>query len=156
ILWIQAAGRVGPVSGRRARLAARGEIERLSRRLKNALGFDEAELDRWRHALFPLLQRASQGFWKPEARLLYDLQKVCNDHEREVFTVALIEWIGTLGRGPIKRSLPHLQSVLILQHLRIATARLPSTRLRAEARSRLERLLRPASASTEETVRSRF
>jgi hypothetical protein len=156
VLWTDAAGRAGPAVGRRARRAARGEIDRLCRRLQGALGFGEVELDRWRRALPPLLDRAARGFWTPEARLLYDLQKVCDDHERDVFTVDLVEWVRSLGRRPIKRSLPHLRTVLIVKHLRAAARRLPATRLPRDVRDRLEGLLRPAADLAEEALRACF
>ena len=33
----------------------------------------------------PLLERASRRNWSPETRLLYELQKVALDQEREVY-----------------------------------------------------------------------
>jgi hypothetical protein len=156
ILWAQVARRHTASLGRRARLAARGDIERLSRRLQAALDFNDAEFDRWRHALPALLGRAAKGFWKPEARLLYDLQKVCVDHERDVFTVDLVEWLRSLGRRPIKRSLPHLRAVLVLKHLRAAVHRLPATKLHRDERGRLENLLQPAFERAEGALRAEF
>src|SRR5262249_32862390 len=84
---------VGPVLAIQARVGARNELDRLALRLQAALGFDEAEAEAWREALPPLLERAIHGFWTPEGRLLYDLQRVCLDHERQVFTVDLIRWL---------------------------------------------------------------
>ena len=156
LLQTQAAHRAGPALGRRARLGARGELDRLSRRLQAALGFDEVELDRWRRALPALLERSARGFWLPEARLLYDLQKLCNDHEREVFTVDLIEWARSLGRRPIKRPLPHLREVMTSNHLRRAALRLPSARVARHDRDRLHDLLHSALGRAEEALRDRF
>ena len=156
ILRTQAARRAGPTLARRARAGARGELDRLCRRLQAALGFDDATLDRWRRALPALLERSARGFWLPEARLLYDLQKLCNDHERDVFTVDLIEWARSLGRRPIKRSLPHLRAVMTSNHLHRAARRLPSARLSRQDRERFHDLLDAAVARAEEALRERF
>ena len=43
-----------------------------------------------------------------EVALLYDLQKVCVEHERGLFTLDLLGWFRTLGRVPLRRPLPLL------------------------------------------------
>ena len=61
--------------------------------------------------------------------MLYDLQKVCVDHERGIYTLDVVGWATSLGRKPIKRFLPGQRDVLISKHLRGAARRLPSARL---------------------------
>jgi hypothetical protein len=132
------------------------ELDRLVGRLQIALQFDAAEADRWRRALPALLDTAARGFWCPEARLLYDLQKVCNDHEREVFTVDLIEWIRTLGRRPLRRLQPLLREVMIANHLRTAYRRLRSVHLRSDDRGRLAAVIRHAAERADAALRDRL
>ncbi|MDR3634516.1 MAG: hypothetical protein P4L84_11985 [Isosphaeraceae bacterium] len=156
ILWTQAAIRGGPAVARRARATARAEIDRLARRLQPAVGFDDAELDRWKRALPRLLDRSARGFWTAEARLIYDLQKVANDHQHEVFTVDLVEWVRSQGRRPLKRALPDLRAVMVSNHLHRAMRRLPATRLPRDARERLGVLLTAAVARVENELRERF
>lgn len=156
IRWSQAASRGGPAMARRARTAARSEIDRLARRLQAALGFNDAELDRWKRALPRLLDRSARGFWTAEARLLYDLQKIANDHEHEVFTVDLVEWIRSRGRRPLKRALPQMRAVMISNHLHRAARRLPATRLARDTRERLDALLSTAVTRVEHELRDHY
>ena len=148
---------VGPVLAVQASVGARNELDRLVAPTKaDALGFDDAEADLWRQALPPLLDRAIHGFWTHEGRLLYDLQRVCIDHEREVFTVDLVEWATSLGRVPIKRTLPHLREVLMSNYLRGASRRLRSARIDSGDRARLAELIHPAVRHAEHALRERF
>src|SRR5262249_45834041 len=103
-----------------------------------------------------LLVPAADGFWTVEARLLYDLQKVCVDHERAVYKVDLVEWALSLGRRPVKRFLTGQREVLIFQHLRSASRRLILSRLPDAARSGLAALLHQALGESEEKLRAKF
>lgn len=156
ILRSQAARRAVPELAESVRAGARSELERLVRRLQRALGFDEAEAERWRRALPPLLERSARGFWTAEARLLYDLQKVCVDHERDVFTIDLAGWASSFGRRPIRRIQKYVREVMIATHLRSASRRLPAVRIDAEARARLVALVHGAEARAEEHLRRRL
>jgi len=156
ILRTQAARLAGSSLAGQARSSARAATDRLASRLKAALGFDEACLREWRKALLAPLERSSRGFWMPEARLLYDFQKVCLDHERPVFAVNLMGWLFTLGRRPIKRRLPHHQETLMTQHLRSASKNLASSRLPEGERGRFTRLLSEAVHHAENRLRDRF
>jgi hypothetical protein len=148
--------RAAPVTGPTRLIAAWAEINRLVQRLQSALGFDDEEAERWSQALPPLLEHSTGGFWTPEARLLYDLQKVCVDHEREVFRTDLIGWALSFGRRPVRRPLPHLREVMISSHLRGAFQKLQATRLGRVDRKRLSALLAPAVRRAEDEVRRRF
>lgn len=156
ILRTEAASRSTPELAESIRAGARSELDRLIRRLQLALGFDSAEAERWRRALPALLARSARGFWTPEARLLYDLQKVCVDHEREVFTTDLIGWIASWGRRPLQRAQPYLREVMTTNHLRSASKRLVSTRLRGEDRTRLAALLHASVNRAELILRNRL
>ena len=102
----------------RLRSAIKMDVYRLIRRLQAALELDGAKDQPWQESLFALVSQTPRGIWTAEARLLYDLQKVCLDHEREIYTVDLVEWALSWGRRPIKRQLPHQRDVLMLKHLR--------------------------------------
>ncbi len=78
-----------------------------------------------RRSLVSLIENAVRGVWTPEARLLYDLQKVCVDHERGIYTLDVWGWASSLGRKSLKRFLPGQRDVLMSKHLRGATRRVP-------------------------------
>ncbi|MEE2713342.1 MAG: hypothetical protein VX913_11255 [Planctomycetota bacterium] len=130
-------------------------IGRLVRRMKAALAFDAEVERRWRSLLQELLPRASSGFRTPEAKLLYDLQRVCVDHERGLHTIDLIEWARTLGRRPLKRALPHQREVLMCRHLRAAHKRLVAVRIPETDRGALDELVKGAEHLAEQRLRRR-
>ena len=104
-------------------------------------------------------QAASRGFWTTEARLLYDLQKVCVDHERGVYTFDVWRYVRSGFRAPLKRILPGQRNhVLFSKHLRSAARRLAAIRVSERIRARLATLLESTVAVTraEEDLRSRF
>ena len=139
----------------KARGAARRSLLRLARRLQSALQLPTSDLPAW-EALWALLRQTPRGIWTIEARLLYDLQKVCVDAEREVFTVDVVEWALSLGKRPIKRRLPAQRDVLMAKHLRSAERRLTAVRLSDELRQQLTALVRAALARAEQRVRRHF
>lgn len=114
------------------------------------LGFKRSETEDWARSLVSLLDQSSRGFWTAEARMLYDLQKVCVDHERGVYTLDFWRWMITFGRMPLKRMLPgQRRDVLITKHLRGAVARLPSVHVAGHARKHLAALLKSAADRSE-------
>ena len=80
--------------------------------------FNNDEAEQWLQVLPSLLDKADQGRWPVEAKLLYDLQKVCLEHERKLYALDLVEWLMSTGKRPIKRPLTSLQIVHITKHLR--------------------------------------
>ncbi len=132
------------------------EITRLTERLRGALVFDDKDARDWHSSLGLLVRNALLGFWNNDARLLFDLQKVCVDHEREVSVVDLIGWARSLGRQPLRRPLPNQREVLMSKHLRSATGRIPTTNLAPAQREILSRLLHSAAKSAEEQLRNRL
>jgi hypothetical protein len=139
-----------------ARAGATAGLNQLIERLRAALRLDETAASNWRAALAPLLEPASCGIWPVEARLLYDVQKVCLDHERLVYAVDVVEWAYSLGRRPIKRLLPGQAEVRTLKHLRSAAGRTVAARITGAERRRLSGLLNQEIARTEVAVRETF
>jgi hypothetical protein len=152
----RAAGLAPPERREETWAGARAELERLAGRLQPVLGLTKRDTDRWRRALTPLLEPAARGIWPAEARLLYDLQKVCVDHERELYSVDILAWVAGLGRRPLKRPLPREREVLLLKRLRSARRRVRSVRLGPRDRERLSGLLRDAVHGQEQALRDRF
>jgi hypothetical protein len=163
--------------------AVKKDIDRLICRLQVALEIGEADRQAWHDCLETLVETGTgkgdrhllseapegpfrqkvpdpfsrpSGIWTAEARLLYDLQKVCVDHEREIYTVDLVEWAGSWGQRPIHRGLPSQREVLMSKHLRSATRRLAVVRLSDGQREQLSGLLRDAGARAEQRLRQRL
>ena len=68
--------------------------------------------------MLALAHQTPRGLWTVEARLLYDLQKVCVDQSQTISTVDVMHWILSLGQRPIRRELPNQRLVLVTRHLR--------------------------------------
>lgn len=132
------------------------DLDRLVARLVRALPLEKDEASAWRGALAPLLAEASHGFWAAEARLLYDLQKICLDHERPRAAPDLVEWMYAGFRRPLARPLPNQPLVLAVKHLRRAIGRLPVLRVAEGQRANLARLLQHALEEAEYRLRERF
>jgi hypothetical protein len=151
------ASRVAPAAlTESTRRQAEEDMRGLSRRLQAALQWTDAEADEWFSDLRLLLDKADQGYHPVEARLLHDLQNVCIDHEREIFTLDLVEWVLSAGRRPIKRPLPSQRFVRITRHLRNAREKLGAVRLTDLDRQQLGRLLSATLAKSEDGLRARF
>lgn len=136
--------------------AARSDVEALAIRLHEALKFDEADLDRWRKALWELLQNSTRGFWNSDKRLLYDLQKVCLDHERIIYQVDLVKWIVSRGKRPLRRPLRNLREVMMAKHLASSASRLVYVRLSGAEREELSHLIHVAARLAESQMRERM
>ncbi|HEY1381487.1 MAG TPA: hypothetical protein VGF55_32095, partial [Gemmataceae bacterium] len=154
--YMQAARTAAPKHVAAARAAAEGELQRLVKRLRAALDLTGDEAAEWRRALPALLGPASRGAWPAEARLLYDLQKVCIDHERPVAAPHPGEWVYSHLRQPLVLPLPDLPPVQAVKHLRRAAGRLPVVRLAEADRHALAVLLHAAQHRAEVRLRDRF
>jgi hypothetical protein len=151
------AARVAPAAlTRSTRDDAKAELRRLTDRLKAALMLSDAEADEWMQDLPALLDKADQGDNPSEAALLFDLQKVGLDHEREIYALDIVEWLLSGGKRPIKRPLPSQRLVRITKHLRAAAQRLTQARLSDEERQHLNRLLQTALHRAEDRLRECF
>ncbi|HEV3339376.1 MAG TPA: hypothetical protein VG125_03435, partial [Pirellulales bacterium] len=156
ILRTRAARYVRPGLANGVRAAAREDLERLTDRLRVALDLSDKDAWRWSQVMTALLSRSVHGFWTREGRTLYDLQKVCVDFEREVYTLDLVEWALARGRAPLKRPLPGQREVLMSKHLRVALRRAAKARIDDRERRRLVQLLQSAVAGAERRLRERF
>nr|MBC8290607.1 hypothetical protein [Planctomycetota bacterium] len=132
------------------------DIQRLVKRLQESLKFDDEAARSWYTTLVALLEHANQGFWSPDKKLLYDLQKVCVDHEREIYKVDLLSWAASFGKRPLSRALPNQREVLMSKHLGSATRRLVAARLSGHERRDLSHLLHAAAESAEHQMRERL
>ncbi|MEI8017850.1 MAG: hypothetical protein WCH39_06580 [Schlesneria sp.] len=139
-----------------AKQLLREEIQKLVSRLQSALEMTDAIAHSWLEMCEKLLPSALQGFWNPNARLLYDLQTVCFDHEQEIYKVDLLGWLISRGKSPLKRPLPKHRVVLMSKHLRRAALRAPNVEIDAEGRIELSRLLHDAADSAEHILRVRL
>ncbi len=154
ILYMRAARR--GVKTHRPVQQARAELRKLSERLQAALDLEPAQAHAWYEALLPLLPRVSQWFWSRESRLLYDLQKVCLNHERGIYRIDLAGWLLSFGRKPIKRLLVGQREVLSTKNLHAALRRLSAVQLGTAQRARLSELLRAALHHAEVRLHERF
>lgn len=151
------AERVAPEPSRGVGAAdAVAQLDSLANRLRAALELSADEVPVWRAALGRLLVNGVDGFWNADARLLYDLQKVCSDHERVTYRVDPFGWIFSLFRQPIKHPLPNQREVQMSRHLRSAAQRLYATRLNESERMQWEELLHIAAESAELQLRRRI
>jgi hypothetical protein len=138
------------------RSEAEGDIAHLTFRLAEALGLGATEAAEWNRHLTLLLDKADQGARPTEARVLEDLQKVCLDHEKDVYTLDLVEYVLSGGKRPIKRPLPSQRLVRITKHLRAASQKLVEVRLGDADRGRLAGLVDAALKKSEDGLRARF
>ena len=144
----------------RKRLAAekkaREDVRRLVSRLRNAIAFAKQDIDMWQAALWELAKNSVHGFWNAEKRLLYDLQKVCLDHERLTYKVDLVKWVVSRGKRPLRRPLNSLREVAMAKHLASAASRLTHVRLSGNDRNHLTELIQHAAHLSESQMRERM
>ncbi|MFM7245666.1 MAG: hypothetical protein ACKO40_16040 [Planctomycetaceae bacterium] len=137
-----------PAPGRLAR-----QVDTLARRLAWALDLDPATCDAAAEFIRGLVASTRGSTWSPEARLLYDLQKICVDSERESFRTQLLPWLLTAGRRPLAIPLPCQRLVLIHRHATAALQRLPSVDVPDDVRAAGDRVLEEAVATTDAAAR---
>lgn len=136
------------------RLDAR--ITGLVHRLDRAVGLGDMTQDEAVEAIAMLVGQAGGSAWSQAARLLYDLQKICVDSERESYRTRLLSWAVTLGRIPLIRPLPSQRVALVHRHAAAALRRLPAVPLPEAAASRAAALLTAAMQTSEAAVRDRL
>ena len=139
-----------------ALVVAKEDVGTLAIRLHEALEFPEADLERWRKSLWELLQNSTRGFWNSDKRLLYDLQKVCLDHERTIYQIDLVKWIVSRGKRPLRRPLNNLREVMMAKHLASSSSRLVNVRLSGAERAELSNLIHTAAQLAEHQMRLRM
>jgi len=135
---------------------ARDDVARLVSRLRSAIDFPDHDTQAWKTALWELAENSIHGFWNAEKRLLYDLQKVCLDHERLTYKVDLVKWMVSRGKRPVRRPLTNLREVAMAKHLASAASRLTYVRLSGNDRNRLTELIQNAASISESQMRDRM
>lgn len=135
---------------------AESDIHRLVERLRDALAFEDDDVEAWHGSLRELLRNSTHGFWNADKKLLHDLQKVCMDHERVTYQVDLVKWVVSRGKRPLRRPLAHLREVMMAKHLASSAARLVYVRLSGKEREQLAGLLHAAADLAEDQMRHRM
>jgi hypothetical protein len=125
-------------------------------RLGKALRLDDQAAARSYTLLASVLARAEDRWRNVEGRLLYDLQKVCTESEREVFALDGLGWLFTLGRRPLRRAVPAQRRALVAKQLRAARSRLGRCHISPSQRRDLEVLLRQAVQRCENDLREQL
>lgn len=135
------------------RQAAEEELRQLAHRLQQVWKLGEAEADAWWRAMCPLLAPAAIGYRSLEARILYDLQKVCVAHERGVYRFDVWGWAKSFGKASIRRELPLLETVQSAKYLRVTADRAASIRIAAADRKRLMALIDQVQTRSDQDLR---
>ena len=156
LLFARCARESGDQDRSQAEFGVATAVDHLVERLQQALDFEDEAAVGWRDCIQAMLAYASRGFWNSDRKLLYDLQKVCVDHERGVYRVDLLEWVRTFGKRKLKRHLPNQREVLMSKHLRSASRRLITARLTGVQRDQLASLIAVAAKSAENQLRHRL
>ncbi len=104
-------------------------IDRLVQRLAAARGLGDTTPAETATLLDAVVDRAAGSAWSQPARLLYDLQKICVDTERESYRTQLLSWLVTFGRIPLIRPLTRQRLALVHRHAAAAIRRLPVLQL---------------------------
>ncbi|MFM8735473.1 MAG: hypothetical protein ACKOC8_09795 [Pirellulales bacterium] len=149
--WRAAAAR--PPHARPAPVRLRRQVEAFARRLGWALDLDQAGSDDAETLVAHLVDEARGSAWSPQARLLYDLQKICVDSERESFRTQLLRWAFSLGHKPLAIPLSCQRLVLIHRHAVAAAARLPAVRLPTPVLRAARRFMEIAVSTTASAAR---
>ncbi len=150
-LRTRAAAQYGVESAEASRSAVRGELQRLAQRL-HAI-FADTRGDDWTDVLLAILEPSAIGWRTHGARVLYDLQAMCLDHEREIFKLDLVGWMLSAGKVPIRRPLPSKRLVSMYQHLSKAIHRLHAAPFPQPVRTKALAQLEPCLARLDEQVR---
>ncbi|HMP02503.1 MAG TPA: hypothetical protein PKC45_08400 [Gemmatales bacterium] len=124
----------------------RTDLDTLVLGLVAALGLPRSQETDWLECLEPLVGPAARarGDWPAEARLLYDLQRIVLDTGKQVEVIEVIPWLRHLGRRALRRQLPLVPLVQVMNHLRRAQRRLKRVRVRSEVGTQLFDLLEAA------------
>ncbi len=110
----------------------------------------------WEAALRPILAASGGDISSSEARLLYDLQAACLAIETTPQRVDLVEWLLSLGRRPIRRTLESTREVSALERVRRAARRLGAVRVPRAIREPLRTLLLRVEHDLEKRIRAKL
>jgi hypothetical protein len=145
-----------PIAAERSRRGLARRTAGLVRRLDRAVTLGEATPGDVNSLLMTLVETARGSAWSPAARLLYDLQKICVDSEREGYRTQLLSWAFTLGRTRLIRPLPRQRTALVHRHVAAALRRLSALNLSADMMEIGNSLLLPAIETTAANLRIRL
>jgi hypothetical protein len=145
-----------PIAAEQSRRGLARRTAGLVRRLDRAVGLGEATPAEVGGLLMALVESARGSAWSPAARLLFDLQKICVDSERQSYRTQLLAWAFTLGRTRLIRPLPRQRAALIHRHVAAALRRLPSLNLSADMTEAGNALLLPAIETTASDLRRKL
>jgi len=135
---------------------ARGTLEQLVERLQKVLHFDHDDAQRLGSALRALLERCPHNIWTVEARLLYDLQAVCHDFERELYAIEPIRKLLSLGRRALRQKVEAPRLILAHRHLRRAGKRVLTARVSPQHRRALSKLVEQSLKQVEQMIRAQL
>ncbi len=156
ILLVKAARLTSKKRGVQVLVEARALLDRLVGRLQRVLNFDHNEFQRLAAALRALLERCPHNIWTVEARLLYDLQTVCHDFERELYAIEPVRKLLSLGRRPLRQKVDAPRLVLAYRHLRRVGKRVLAAQVSAHHRRTLNTLVDQALHQVEHHVREQL
>ena len=141
-------------------LSTRREAEKkmgdLASRLAQLCDLSDQDRKRWTRLLSSLLEKADQGVLPVEERVLTALQRACEAHEREIYTIDVFEYLRSLGKKSFYRPLPSQRKVRVVRHLADARSRLEEVRLSDDDRDELGQLLDAAYAHRTHDLQARF
>ncbi|MBN1655788.1 MAG: hypothetical protein JXA30_18630 [Deltaproteobacteria bacterium] len=137
------------------------DLRQLTERLRAALCgrsaddcgfFDEQWIGILRQLALNATQRRLR--YPVEARLLFDLQRAAIASERVDSAVDLKNWILSLGKKPLVRSLPATREVRIARHFRDAARKILHTRIAPGERRRLAKVVGECQQRADRNLRS--
>lgn len=128
-------------------------VAAFARRIVHGIGAGTEAADRWAAFIRGLVLVSGGSAWTAAARLLFDLQKLCVDAERESYATRLIAWLASGGRRPLTKPLPCQRLLAIHRHAVKAAARLASLGPEARGGDGAD-LLADAVAATGHAARS--
>lgn len=140
------------------------DMTALAHRMLDAVGDHDAHrAEDLGRALLPVALEARAAAipsFSIEARLLFDLQHACLDHERDARKIDVLDAVFSLFRRPAVRPIPSARPVRVVHQMRRALAKIARTTLahevRARVRAALEETVDRADAHLRATLRPRI
>lgn len=142
---------------RRAEDLAKSHLRDLVRGLRDPLHLDDSITAQLESGLFPVLEKADQGIYiTSERRLLLELQAIVDETERPAQSLDIYRWITSVGVRPIRRVLPHQETVQAARRLQAIMRHLPGVRLDEPESDALRELFRARVCICQQVLRDRF
>ena len=142
---------------RRAEDLARSHLRDLVRGLRDPLHLNDAISAQLETSLYPVLEKADQGIYvTSERRLLLELQAIVDETERPAQSLDIYRWITSVGVRPIRRVLPHQETVQAARRLQTVLRYLPGVRLDEPESGKLRELFKGRLSTCQQVLRDRF